>query len=407
MTTTANTSIEKSTNGAMKNITLDGRRSALAGLLLIGGGIMMAGSEGVRGFFGTLFNYGNLSESYHEMTRTSHDPDIRFGNFSPDGTRVVLNYRPMVDNEERISYIGILEIATGKLQLIRPPEEYKMWYDGSFSPDGKEMVFAYALKNKNEADEHAGIGILNTETLAFRSIFKSKVGRTYLSFSPDGDRLIYFKEEFVQTKYGEKSRGNDVYEMDLATKKEKRLTSLNFFKGRAAPRYFPEGDNYVFAAESPYLGSEYTEERKDRVNKHREKYKDNDTYIFNRNTVQKEAIPAIIYKDITYFVDMSHDGKKILCIARSHLHKAATYNYDLFLYENSRIRQLTDLQWMIIDATLSPNGSVAVFIADTTPHRGSERKLYRYDLETNTTTPIVLKPENTVWQDAVKAEVQS
>ena len=46
------------------NFTLNTRRSVLTGLILIVG-MMMASSEGIKGFFGTLFNYGNLSESYH------------------------------------------------------------------------------------------------------------------------------------------------------------------------------------------------------------------------------------------------------------------------------------------------------------------------------------------------------
>ncbi|OHE08408.1 MAG: hypothetical protein A3K14_02555 [Sulfurimonas sp. RIFCSPLOWO2_12_FULL_36_74] len=396
MITEGNKSIGSIMDDSIKNMTVDSRRSALAGLLLIGGGIMMAGSEGIKGFFGTLFNYGHLSESYHEMSRTSHDPDIRFGNFSPDGTKVVLNYRPMVDNEDRISYIGILEIATGKIQLIRPPEEYRMWFDGSFSPDGKEMVFAYSLKEKVQED--TGICILNLVTLVFRTIFRSDARRTYLSFSPDAKRIIYFKSEYFRTKEGQIKYGDsDVFEMNLATKNENRLTNIRFFGGRAAPRYFPEGENYIFAAESPYIGFDYTEERKQRVNKHQEQYKDNYTYIFNRNVSQTEAIPAIIYKDISHYVDMSQDGKKILCIARSHLHKTTPYNYDLFLYEDGQVRQLTDLKWMIIDAALTPDGTQAVFVADTTPSRGSERKVYLYNIETNTIAPIELKPENTAW----------
>ncbi|MDD2829542.1 MAG: hypothetical protein PHW18_08220 [Sulfuricurvum sp.] len=381
------------------------RRSALAGLLLIGGGIMMASSEGIKGFFGTLFNYGHLSESYHQMMRTSHDPDIRFGNFSPDGTKVVLNYRPMVDNEEGISYIGILEIATGKLQLIRPPEEYKMWYDGSFSPDGKEMVFAFTLKNKLQED--TGLCILNLVTLTFRTILKSDTGRTYLSFSPNGDRLIYFKSAYFRTKSGElKYSHSDIFEMDLSNKQEKRLTNICFRSGRAAPRYFPNGENYIFAADWPYSGFDYTEEIKQRQNIHEEKYKSNITYINNSKILQTEANPAIIYEDISYFSDISKDGKKILCIARSHLHNTTPYNYDLFLYEDGQRRQLTDLKWMIIDGAITPDGTQAVFVADTTPSRGSERKVYLYNIETNTTAPIELKPENTSWIN-VGQEVQS
>lgn len=400
-----NKSIGSIMDDSIKNMTVDSRRSALAGLLLIGGGIMMASSEGIKGFFGTLFNYGNLSESYHEMSRTSHDPDIRFGNFSSDGTKVVLNYRPMVDNEDRISYIGILEIATGKLQLIRPPEEYKMWYDGSFSPDGKEMVFAYSLKEKVQED--TGVCILNLVTLTFRTIFRSDARRTYFSFSPDAKWIIYFKSEYFRTKEGQIKYGDcDIFEMDLATKNENRLTNIRFFSGQAAPRYFSDGENYIFAAESPYIGFDYTEERKQRIKKHQEEYKDNSTYIFNRNILQTEAIPAIIYRDISHFTDMSQDGKKILCIARSHLHKTAKYNYDLFLYEDGQIRQLTDLQWMIIDGAITPDGTQVVFVADTTPSRGSERKVHLYNLKSNTTTSIELNPENTIWLNVGQQGVQ-
>ncbi|OHE05857.1 MAG: hypothetical protein A3K14_02430 [Sulfurimonas sp. RIFCSPLOWO2_12_FULL_36_74] len=375
------------------NFTLNTRRSVLTGLILIVG-IMMASSDGIKGFFGTLFNYGNLSESYHEMMRTSHDPDIRFGNFSPDGTKVVLNYRPMVDNEEGISYIGILEIATGKIQLIRPPEEYEMWYDGSFSPDGKEMVFSFSKKN-----EKLGLAILDLSTMTHRIVVTSDTAKKNASFSPDGKRLIYVgitNDTYTDNNKIASGKSNDIFEYDLIQGKETRLTQLHYRSGGAAPRYFPDGEQYIFSAEYPYAFVPTFE----LANAHRKQYEENTTYIFNRNVMQIEAIPAIIHKDHSRFTDISQDGKKILCIARSHLHKTGAYNYDLFLYENGQIRQLTDLQWKIIDAALTPDGNQAVFVADTTPSRGSERKLYLYNIETNTTAPIELKPENITWLDA-------
>lgn len=374
-----------------KKLVFNNRRSVLTGLILIGGGIMMASSEGIKGFFGTLFNYGNLSESYHEMSRTSHDPDIRFGNFSPDGTKVVLNYRPMVDNEEGISYIGILETATSKLQLIRPPEEYEMWYDGSFSSDGKEIVFSFSKKDKK-----LGLGVLEYSTLKHRILVISDTAKKNASFSPDGKRLIYVgisNDTYTDNNEIASGKSNDIFEYDLIQGKETRLTRLHYRSGGTAPRYFPDGEQYIFSAEYPYSFVPTFE----LANAHQKQYLDNTTYIFNRKILQTEAIPAIIYKDISHFADISKDGKKILCIARSHLHKTGAYNYELFLHENSQIRQLTDLKWMIIDAAISPDGTQVVFVADTTPSRGSERKVYLYNIETNTTTPIELKSEKTVW----------
>lgn len=392
MITEVNKSIESIMDNSVKNnMTLDSRRSALAGLLLIGGGIMMASSEGIKGFFGTLFNYGNLSESYHEMSRTSHDPDIRFGNFSPDGTKVVLNYRPMVDNEDRISYIGILEIATGKLQLIRPTEEYEMWYDGSFSPDGKEMVFSFSKK-----DRKLGLAIFELSTMTHRILVTSDTAKKNASFSPDGMRLIYVgitNDTYTDNNKVASGKSNDIFEYDLIQGIETRLTRLHYRSGGTAPRYFPNGEQYIFSAEYPYSFVPTFE----LANVHQKKYLDNTTYIFNRKVLQTEAIPAIVYKDISHFTDISEDGEKILCIARSHLHKTGAYNYDLFLYENGQIRQLTDLKWMIIDAAFSPDGTQAIFVADTTPSRGSERKVYLYNIDTNTTTPIALKSENITW----------
>lgn len=361
--------------------------------------ILMASNEGIKGFFGTLFNYGNLSESYHEMMRTSHDPDIRFGNFSPDGTKVVLNYRPIVDNEDRISYIGILEIATGKLQLIRPPEEYKMWYDGSFSPDGKEMVFSFSKKDKK-----LGLAILDLSTLTHRILVTSDTAKKNASFSPDGMRLIYVgivkNELSIQEKKRYREFGtNDIFEFDLSSGKETRLTRLRYQSGGTAPRYFPDGEQYIFSAEYPYSFGPTLELAK----VHRKQYEENTTYIFNRNVFQIEAIPAIIHKDLSRFVDISQDGKIILCIALSDFHRTnqkGKYNYDLFLYTDNHMHQSTDLQWKIIDAALTSDGTQAIFVADTTPSRGSERKVYLYNIETNTTAPIEVKSENITWIDA-------
>lgn len=385
------------------NLVLNSRRSALAGLLLIGTGIIVASNEGIKGFFGTLFNYGNLSESYHEMSRTSHDPDIRFGNFSSDGTKVVLNYRPIVDNEEGISYIGILETATGKLQLIRPPEEYKMWYDGSFSPDGKEMVFSFSKKDKK-----LGLALLDLSTLTHRILVTSDTAKKNASFSLDGKRLIYVgivKNELSaeEKKHYREFGTNDICEFDLLSGKETRLTRLRYRSGGTAPRYFPDREQYIFSAEYPYSFGPTLE----LANAHQKQYKDNTVYIFNRNILQTEAIPAIIHKDHSRFADISQDGQKILCIALSDSRRSnqkGKYNYELFLYINSQMRQLTNLQWMIEDAALTHDGAKAVFVADVTPSRGSEHKIYLYNIETNTTAPIELKSENTTWLDS-KGEI--
>ncbi|MDO9265544.1 MAG: hypothetical protein Q7U00_00520 [Sulfurimonas sp.] len=382
------------------NFTLNTRRSVLTGLMLIGGGMMMASGEGIGHFFGTLFKYGFTSKGYHEMLRTSHDPDIRFGNFSPDGTKVVLNYRPMVDNEEEITYIGILEIATGKLQLIQPPQEYKMWYDGSFSPDGKEMVFSFL--QKSEENSKAGLALLNLSSLNYKILLKSDLGKKNTSFSPNGKRIIYVGVANDQYTYKNKiisQKSDDIFEFDLVSGKETRLTQLHYWSGGTAPRYFPDGEKYIFSAESPYTFSPTYEISK----AYQDQYKYNTIYIFNHNVLQTEAVPAIIHKDHSNFADISQDGKKILCIAMSDLHKynhSKKYNYELFMYENAQMRQLTDLQWMIIDAALSPDGAQAIFVADTTSSRGSERKVYLYNLDTNTTAPIELKPENTIWHQA-------
>lgn len=63
------------------------------------------------------------------------------------------------------------------------------------------------------------------------------------------------------------------------------------------------------------------------------------------------------------------------------------------------MNQLTDLQWMIIDAALSPDAKKAVFVADTLPSRGNERQIWLLDIETNTTSRIEIKPENITWID--------
>lgn len=54
---------------------------------------------------------------------------------------------------------------------------------------------------------------------------------------------------------------------------------------------------------------------------------------------------------------------------------------------------------MIIDAVLEPNAKKAVFVADTLPQRGSERKVYMLDIENNKTSQIQIKPENIAWID--------
>lgn len=346
--------------------------------------------------FPILLKDGFTSKGYNEMLRTSNDPDIRFGNFSPDGSKVIVNYIPLINNQEEISYMGILDISTGHLELIRPSAQYKQWYYGSFSPDGKEIIFSYVL-NEN-INERFGLGILNVDTLNYETILKSDTARAYLSFSPDGNRIIYFKWEYTQAKNGKFiNQGSDIYEMDLKTKKESRLSYLRFHGGSSAPRYFPDGEKYIFAAEYPYFGLHDSSRQE-----HSNLYHENNTYIFNRNNPPSQAIPSIIHKDKSNFKDLSSDGKKILLTALSDLHKTnqqGKYNYELFMYKDNQMNQLTDLQWMIIDAALSPDAKKVVFVADTLPSRGSERQIWLLDIVNNTTSRIEINHENITWID--------
>lgn len=337
-----------------------------------------------------LFKYGFSSKGYQEFNRKSQDSDIRFGRFSADGTKVLLNYRPIIDGNNR-SYMGILNIIDNSLTLFNPPKNYYLWYDGSFSPNTNEILFSFTENTKSE--QPYGLGLLNLNNMTYKVIIKSETPMKSASFSSDASHIIYVGVNVDKYNAENIKRGKfsfDILELNIKTKVIKSLTDITFITA-SSPQYYLD-DKYIFSAEGAYVGKGHS-----LFKGHMEKYKNNDTYILSLKKIVKTAVPAIIRGTNTQYVDISEGAKKILCIS---LNKEPKYNYELFMHEDGEMKQLTNMKSMIIDAALSPDAMKAVFVSDFS--RQGERKIWQLNIDKNELSQIKLNSGNIIWKSIKK-----
>ena len=229
--------------------------------------------------------------------------------------------------------------------------------------------------------------------MTYKVIIKSETPMKSASFSADASRIIYVGVN-VDKYYTENiKRGKfsfDVLELNTVTKVIKSLTDITFITANS-PQYYLD-DKYIFSSEGAYVGKGHS-----LFKGHMKKYKDNDTYILSRKEIAKTAVPAIISGTNTSYVDISKDAKKILCIS---LNKEPKYNYELFMYENGKMQQLTNIKSKIIDAALSPDAKKAVFVSDFS--RQGERKIWQLDIDKNEFSQIKLNSGNIIWKSIKK-----
>jgi hypothetical protein len=175
---------------------------------------------------------------------------------------------PYKFDEIRPCLWSVYELSTKKLYeftVFNKVTPHRLKSDVSFSRDGKQIVFVSGdhmhrnifimdadsgnvrqlTHHYNENPQDAGNGLV-------RMTFNAKP-----SFSPDGKRIIFVRSQTKRRQYMNHinpaktdtwpSRW-DVYEMEIATGKERQLTNYAFYS-ISAPQYLSDGKRFVFSTD--------------------------------------------------------------------------------------------------------------------------------------------------------------
>jgi len=322
----------------------------------------------------TLFISWKSSETSEEHKRnhpSAKEIKVITPNFVPGKNDVIIfNYSTVF-----WSKIATFNLKTGefkgfdniKIKQVKLP---------IFSPDGKKIAF---LGAHDEYGHNRNIYIMNADGSKIRQITdfdftEQKKGNLEtsnyvldLSFSPDGKRIIYakarLKRERAYPLRGTMQAAWDVYEVDVATGIEHRLTNYDFYK-MSTPYYMPDGKRFIFSAEGPVNS---TGKGPKSFKEYEEMYQKN--FIFIMDGINNELKPAFTYGSNSAEPCIMPDDA-IIFLSETSAKDSSKATQDLFIYKNGQVKHLTQLDSWIGLARISSDGKHIIF------SKRSDKKTY-------------------------------
>ena len=289
--------------------------------------------------------------------------------FSPDGKKILFNRR----NDDRIFMIHVYDLESGELIAYQSPVGEE-WSFARYSFDGKHIVFTIIPYNKHQEDiADTQIAVMDTDGKNVRKITNTTGFKLYPSFSHSGRKIIFARADKIREKGGRTPVADyDVYEVDVETGRETRLTQFKFYQ-ISNPYYFPDDKTFIFWGDTPfsYTGTftgilpAATEKMCKEL---KSKYQNNSIYVMQGS--EKELKPYLV---------MSDYGKKFKLYDKS--------------YEYSRL------------PSLSTDGAVLVFAAQGYKPDGSGdwEQIFQYSSDGNhrRITHLNAKP---IWDVSVSSK---
>jgi len=322
---------------------------------------------------GFLFGPRGASEEYKRNHPSAFTIHYGLPDFSPDGQKLLFEYGALSWGTKMATY----DLRTGEI-FTYSKIGIKYCLSRAYSRDGKQIVFIGASRNEGARN----IYLMNSDGSGLRKL-TNYVERTYKkgeltpqmiiegevgpqifiwapSFSPDGKRILYAKSTRKRKRAyplsGVMHADWDIYELDIATGTERRLTDYNFYD-ISYPYYLADGKRFIFAGEGPVkLGAMDFREYEKRYGKN---------YIMIMGGRKNELKPILMNQDNSGLPSVSYKDD-ILFISRTDqmdgLENIPVAYRDLFLFRNGGITRLTKMRDDIWRARISPDGGRVVFL---------------------------------------------
>jgi hypothetical protein len=260
-----------------------------------------------------IFLVGTMEGVSDDFIMIKKGDSIREISFSPDGEKIIFNRQKC----ELPDMINIYNLETGDLMEYQPPEgEY--WTQARYSPEGGKIVFVTMTYKQDEVKHsEAQIAVMDIDGRNLKKITQTDGRKDHPSFSHSGKKIIFsgvgIKKEHPQSS-------SDVYEVDLETGEEIRLTHFKFELPINA-YYFPDDKTFVFDGGQPgtYPGLPEKSDFKlrDRYRGEWEsKYMSNTIYAMQAN--EKELKPYIVTGRYSITPALSADGSVLVFKSRGY-----------------------------------------------------------------------------------------
>jgi Tol biopolymer transport system component len=296
--------------------------------------------------------------------------------FSNDPDKLLFRHRCGGPNNP--DFWAIYEFSSGKahdFDVLHNATKNAIHDSPSYSRDGKLIAFVAGQ------DNHRNIFVMNADGSNVRQLTHDynespkEVGKDVVSmrlndwpsFSPDGKRVIFVRSGVKRQKPKHfldpllPSRW-DIYEIEIETGKERRLTKYEFFQ-ISRPFYLPDGKRFIFSAEmrinAPDSESGINRKARDR---YEDKYDFN--AIFIMDGVNNELKPILKNGRHSDEPQIAREGAVVF---RSEvndmdgLSRLGGIYYDLFVFSKGKTKRLVNERLSGLRFTVSPDGNHVVF----------------------------------------------
>lgn len=304
-----------------------------------------------------------IAEEYKRNHPSAKEVSMVMPNFVPGNNDVIIfNYSTVF-----WSKIATFNLKTGEFKGF-DNIQIKQVKLPIFSPDGKKIAF---LGAHDEYGHNRNIYVMDADGSEIRQITDfnftgQKKGNMEtsnfvldFSFSPDGKRIIYakarLKRERAYPLRGTMDTAWDVYEVEVATGTEHRLTDYDFYE-MSTPYYMPDGKRFIFSAEGPVNS---TGRGPKSFKEYEEMYQRN--FIFIMDGINNVLKPAFTYGSNSAEPCIMPDGAIIFLSETSGTKDSPKATQDLFIYKNGQVKRLTQLGSWIGLARVSSDGKHIIF----------------------------------------------
>ena len=295
------------------------------------------------------------------------------GGFSPDSSKLALSYC----TTQSVCKTGFFDIRQKDFTEITPKDPDHFYIPGGFSPDGTYLAITIQRNSDNSRDTQ--VALLKLATGEITELTNSHGHRSGPSFSHDGKKLIFARSNWERVSGKTRFSHWDIYEIDIATREERRLTAFQFFQ-YSSPFYLPDDQHFIFSGEGPIEYVSPTGEKG--YNGYKSQFHDNLIFVLSPSG-EKSLTPFFTNGDSSDFPTISADGSKVVYRARSDKLDPFRpgFTYDLFLFDGKEHKRLTKLDGIIEDTVLSSNGSMSA-IVHTRRKQVSNPKLTLFNVDT-------------------------
>lgn len=313
--------------------------------------------------------------------------------FSHDGKKILFDRA----RDKRPARIHVYDLETGELGLYRQPEEEE-WTMARYSYDGRHIVFVitpFTPTPKVKRDlANMQVAMMDPDGKNLKFITKEPGVKIYPSFSHSGKKILFGRAEIIREKARTPAAGYDLYEVDVVTSVETRLTRFRFYQ-MSPPSYLPDDQSLLFEAYGPTRALDEADGLwkpiKSKDDAWRKKYGTERVYLLRReqtvlephlNTELSARHPLIsangeifLFETQAYKLDGRGDWAQFFMFSRDGQHKRIT---------NLKSRAT----W---SAAISPDGrSLGIVYDEKDPKK---RSLVVYDVQDGTSRRINLPAE--------------